>query len=389
MKILVLLPRVPYPLEKGDKLRAFHQIKQLSKNNTIILCALNDSKLHIDAIVKLKPFCESIHFINISFLRRSLNIIKALFNGNPLQIGYFYNSKAKKKIDKIIKEKKPEHIYCQLIRTAEYVKNLTLQKTLDFQDVFSKGVERRIEKAKGLKKLIFKLEHKRLLKYEKEIFDYFTNKTIISKPDQQHIPHSNRENIHIIPNGVDYDFFQPFESEKKYDIVFTGNMGYPPNINSVIFLAKVILPEVHKIKPNVNLVIVGANPHISVKALKSEKIKITGWVKDMREYYAQSKIFIAPMQIGTGLQNKLLEAMAMKLPCITSKLANDALCATDGIEILIGNSPEEYANHIINLLDDSKKASEIADAGCKFVHNNYDWEKATQKLETIIKSNSP
>lgn len=386
MKILVLLPRVPYPLEKGDKLRAFHQIKQLSKNNEIVLCALNDSRLHIDAIVKLKPFCKSIHFINISLFRRILNIIKALFNGNPLQIGYFYNYKAQKRIDNIIKEKNPEHIYCQLIRTAEYVKNLNIPKTLDYQDVFSKGIERRIEKAKGLKKILFKLEHKRLLKYEEEIFDYFNNKTIISKPDQQLIPHFDREKIQIIPNGVDYDYFQPYDSNKEYDLIFTGNMGYSPNINSVIFLAKTILPEVHKINPNINLVIVGANPHLSVKMLKSDKITITGWVKDMREYYSKSKIFIAPMQIGTGLQNKLLEAMAMKLPCITSKLANDALFATDGIEILIGESPEDYANLIISLLENPLKAKEVGEAGCKFVHANYDWENATQKLEDIIKS---
>ncbi|MCF8297402.1 MAG: glycosyltransferase [Saprospiraceae bacterium] len=386
MKILVLLPRVPYPLEKGDKLRAFHQVKQLSKNNEIILCALNDSKLHIDAIVKLKPFCESIYFINISLCRRLVNIVKALFNGNPLQIGYFYNNKAQRRIDSIIKEKNPEHIYCQLIRTAEYVKNLNIPKTLDYQDVFSAGIERRIEKAKGLKKILFKLEHNRLLKYEEEIFDYFNNKTIISKPDQQLIPHIERDKIHIIPNGVDYDFFKPFESEKKYDILFTGNMGYPPNINSVVFLAKKILPEVHKKNPEVNLVIVGANPHISVKALKSEKIIVTGWVKDMREFYAQSKIFIAPMQIGTGLQNKLLESMAMKLPCITSNLANDALCAENGKEILIGNSHEDYAKLIISLLENPVNAKEVAVAGYKFVHANYDWEKATQKLEAIIKS---
>jgi len=384
MKILVLLPRVPYPLEKGDKLRAFHQIKQLSKNNEIILCALNDSRLHINAIVKLKPFCESIHFINISLFRKLFNIIIAFFNGNPLQIGYFYNKKAQKKINKIIKAKNPDHIYCQLIRTAEYVKDLKIPKTLDYQDVFSKGIERRLKKAKGIKKIIFKLEYKRLLKYEERIFDYFNNKTIISKPDQQLIPHHDKEKIHIIPNGVDYGYFQPQKSEKVFDLVFTGNMGYAPNVNSAIFLAKKILPEVHKQNPNVNLVIVGANPHPSIKALKSTKIIITGWVQDMRVYYSQSKIFIAPMQIGTGLQNKLLEAMAMKLPCITSSLANDALGANNGTEILIGNSPEGFANHIKNLIENPSKAETIANAGYEFVHNNFDWEKVTQKLESII-----
>ena len=385
MKILILLPRIPYPLEKGDKLRAFHQIKHLSKNNKIILVALNDSRLHIDAIVKLSPICDSIHFINISFFRKVYNIFKAFFNGNPLQVGYFYNKKAQKQINDIIEKNKPEHIYCQLIRTSEYVKNLTIPKTLDYQDVFSKGIERRIENVKGLKKAIFKLEHKRLLDYEEQIFDFFNNKTIISKPDQQLIPHSEKDQIHIIPNGVDYNYFKPIKSNKTYDLIFTGNMGYPPNINSVIFLTNTILPEVHKINPNINLVIVGANPHPSVKALKSDKVEVSGWVRDMREYYAKSKIFIAPMQIGTGLQNKLLEAMAMKIPCITSSLANDALNATNNKEILVGNNTAEYVKHIFSLLNDSEKANNIAKAANQFVHNNYDWAKATKKLEDIMK----
>ena len=389
MKILMLIPRVPYPLDKGDKLRAFHHIKSLSKNHEIILCALNDSKLHIKAIVSLKPFCKSIHFINISFLRKSFNILLAFFSGKPLQVGYFYNKKAQKEINKIIKETKPDHIFCQLIRVTEYVKNFDIPKTLDYQDVFSKGIERRIQSAYFLKKQIFKLEYKRLLKYENEIFSYFDNKIIISKPDRDFIPHPEKEKIHIIPNGVDYDYFKAVEHKKEYDILFTGNMKYPPNVNSVEYLVKEILPEVYKIKPNVNLLIAGANPHFRVKNLRSKKVHVSGWVKDIRECYEKSRIFIAPMQIGTGLQNKLLEAMAMKLPCITSQLANKALEAKNNVEILIGNNPSEYANHIISLLENEEFSNNIAAKGDEFVHENFNWETATKKLEEIIIQTNP
>jgi sugar transferase (PEP-CTERM/EpsH1 system associated) len=384
MKILVLLPRVPYPLEKGDKLRAYNHIRYLSKNNEIVLCALNDTTIHPDALKNLRPFCKSIHIINISKLKIAWNLFTALFKGIPFQTGYFYNKKAQKQIDKIIDQEKPDHLFCQLVRVAEYIKNQRIPKTLDYQDVFSKGIERRIEKAPFYLKPIFNNEYKRLLKYENRVFSWFENKTIISKPDRNFIPHPEKDKILIIPNGVDYEFFKPLKRKKAYEIVFIGNMGYPPNVDAAEYLALKILPLVHSSKPKARLLLAGASPDNRVLALQSDNIQVTGWVDDIRECYAQARIFIAPMQIGTGLQNKLLEAMAMKIPCITSPLANSALGAENGKEILIGNNPNEFATHIIKLLDNPAFADEIAEAGYHFVIGNYDWERATSKLEELM-----
>jgi len=384
MKILVLLPRVPFPLEKGDKLRAFNHIRYLSKNNEIILCALNDTTVHQDALKNLRPFCKSIHIINISKVTIAANLAAASITGIPFQTGYFYNKKAQKQIDKIIEQEKPDHIFCQLLRVAEYVKKHRIPKTLDYQDVFSKGVERRIEKAPFYLKPLFSSEYRRLLQYENRVFSWFDNKTIISEPDRDFIPHPDKEKIVIIPNGVDYDFFKPISRKKEFEVVFIGNMGYPPNVNAAEYLANEILPLVHHSKPEARLLLAGASPDKRVLALQTDKIQVTGWVDDIRECYAKARIFIAPMQIGTGLQNKLLEAMAMKIPCITSSLANSALGAKDGTEILVGNSPAEYAAHIIKLLENIVFADEIAEAGYRFVIGNYDWERATSKLEEIM-----
>ncbi len=385
MKIFILLSRIPYPLEKGDKLRAFYHIKYLSKNNEITLFALNDSKVNKEkAFQALQPYCRSINFFDLSKFSILFNVLLAFFNGKPLQSGYFFSSRAKNRINKIISEAKPDHIFCQLVRVAEYVKNQNIPKTLDYQDVFSKGVERRIQPASFYLKPLLKLEYKRLLKYENKIFDYFDNKTIISEPDRELIPHPEKDKIVIVMNGVDTDFFKPIDRKKEYDIVFTGNMGYPPNVNGVEFLVKQILPIVRRNKPEIKVLIAGANPDRKVIAVKSKNIHVTGWVEDIREYYAKARIFIAPMQIGTGLQNKLLEAMAMKIPCISSHLANNALNAKSGKEIKIGDSAEEYAQHIIYLLDNKDKADEIALNGYNFVLNNYNWEKATEKLEELM-----
>jgi len=388
MKILVLLPRVPYPLEKGDKLRAYNHIKYLAKNNEIILCALNDTEVHPEAIKNLQPFCKSIHIFNISKFSIAVNILKAFFKGIPFQTGYFYNKKAQKEIDRIIANEKPDHIFCQLVRVAEYMKNQSTPKTIDYQDVFSKGIGRRMENAPFYSKPVFRSEYKRLLKYEHDVFETFDNKTIISIPDRNLIPHPEKEKIHIVINGVDTDFFKPMDREKDYEIVFIGNMAYPPNVNAAEYLTTKVLPVVQKTKPEARLLLAGATPDKRVLALQSDSVTVTGWMDDIRDGYARAKIFIAPMQIGTGLQNKLLEAMAMKVPSITSKLANNALCAKDGKEILVGSTPEDYAVLIIKLLDNPEFANKIAEAGYQFVIDNYNWESATAVLEEVMKSNT-
>ena len=386
MKIFILLPRIPYPLEKGDKLRAFNQIKYLSEYNEIHLCAFNENYIHPEARNALKPYCKSIHFLDLTPDVKIINLFITLFTNKPFQVGYFYNKKNHRIINRLVNEIKPDRIYCQLIRVAEYVKKIKIKKTIDYQDVFSIGIERRISTAPFYLKPLFKAEFNRLIKYEADMFNYFDNKTIISYPDREMIQHPQKENIFVIPNGVDFDYYKPDEQikEKEYDLIFTGNMGYPPNINSVIYLVEKILPIVYKKYPDIKVIIAGANPSLKILSLKSKNITITGWVKDMRECYSNSKIFIAPMQIGTGLQNKLLEAMAMKIPCITSELANRALCAKNELEILTGNIPEEYASLIISLMENSQKANILGENGFKFVSKNYNWKTINEELNNII-----
>ena len=386
MKIFVLLSRVPFPIEKGDKLRAFHQIRCLAQNNEIILCSLNDTPLHPEAMKVLSSFCSEIHIIPISKTGMVWNVIKTFFNGKPLQVGYFYRNSAQKKIYTLIEKCNPDHIYCQLIRVSEYVKDSKIPKTLDYQDIFSTGAKRQSETAPFWKRPFLLMEFRRLLKYEHDIFDKFDHKTIISQPDRDLLLHPSREDVVIIPNGVEHEYFSPLKKQKTHDLVFTGNMGYPPNIDAARFIAKEIFPLVLKQFPAATLLIAGATPHAKVMALQASNISVTGWLPDIRDSYASSRIFIAPMRIGTGLQNKLLEAMAMELPCISSALANQALGARENEEILIGNTAEEYANHIISLLQNESLAFALAQKGRNFVRKTFSWENSALLLEKLFQS---
>ncbi|HEU4719311.1 MAG TPA: glycosyltransferase [Bacteroidia bacterium] len=255
-------------------------------------------------------------------------------------------------------------------------------------DVFSKGVERRISKVAAWKRGAFRLEWKRLMRYEKNIFPFFQGHTIISGQDLELLPVENKSGIAVVPNGVDMDYFSPEQKEKDFDLLFNGNMNYPPNIESVVYLAEKILPLVWKKKPGVKLLISGASPSPEVLALRSERISVTGWVKDVRDNFRRSKILVAPMQSSIGLQNKLLEAMAMRLPCITTSLSNNALKAIPDSQILVADTPEQFSNHILFLLGHPEKAAQLAENGYQMVKRRFNWEQTCALLENVISGSS-
>lgn len=382
---MVVLSRVPYPLAKGDKLRAFNQIKYLSKHHDVYLFCLTHKRIDASAIKFLSGYCKEIQVVRLFFLESLFNIFLAFLKGLPLQIGYFFSQRAKKRFSKFEQKINPDRLYCQFIRTTEYTKNSSTFKILDYQDTLSKNIERRSSKAPFYLYPILRLEYKRLRKYERVVFDLFDEKIIISEADRIYIEHLKRNEIHVVPNGVDTTYFHPMpEIEKNFDFVFTGNMSYAPNVNAAQFLVKKIMPFIWENRPEAKILIAGANPNHSLLALRSKRVVVSGWVKDMRNSYAQAKIFIAPMQIGTGLQNKLLEAMAMQIPCITSELANKALHAKNKEEIIIAKSAEEYAKMASLLLNDKNFSNNLARKGYEYVCRTFSWDKYNAVLESII-----
>lgn len=389
MKIFVLASRVPYPLEKGDKLRIFHQVRELSNNHKVHLCCLSTEKIHPSAQEELSKICDELSVVPLKKKNILWNLFLNLFSENPFQVAYFFQRNAALKINNLIKSFNPDHIYSQLIRTSEYVKNHhDIPKTIDYMDSFSKGMDRRAKSASFFSKPIILSEARRLLRYENLIYDYFENHSIISKQDRDTIWHQQRKNIEVIPNGIDAIFFHPKEKEKEFDILFTGNMAYIPNVDSVVYLVEEILPLIQKVIPDVKIMIAGASPVNKIKNMANESITVTGWVDDIREAYWTSKVFVAPLRLGSGLQNKLLEAMASKKPCVTSPLANNALGGVNNKSILIAENAEEFANKIIFLLKNQSVAQEIAENGYDHVIKNFDWKSTTEKLEKLMLKSS-
>ncbi len=386
MKLLILLSRVPWPVEKGDKLRAFHQVRCLAESHEIHLFALTNQKDNHIAKEKLSDYCETITFVKTSLFTKAWYVFLALLTGKPLQNGLFYSRRAKKRLMKLVERVQPDHLYCQLIRVADLAKTLPIPCTIDYQDAMSINMLRRKKASSLLMKPIMTMEYRRLVSYEQEVYHQFDHHTIISLPDKNLMPCPSKESIHVIPNGVDYAYFSPVVRPKEVDIVFTGNMGYPPNIDACEFLVQEIMPLVEQQIKGVSVMLAGANPHPRVQRLASPTVEVTGWVDDIRDCYARSRVFVAPMRIGTGLQNKLLEAMAMQIPCVTTPLANSALGATHQEDILVGETARELADQLILLLSHQEKATTMGRAGHQFVRQHFSWEESSRQLSRIMSS---
>ncbi len=383
---MVVLPRVPYPLDKGDKLRAYHMLRELSRHFKIFLCCVAEGGNPFEAKETLLEFCEEVHIYPLGKAQSLAGAAQCIFTGKPLQAGYFYNKDIHNRISEQIKRIAPDRILFQLMRTAQYSLGLPKEKLiLDYMDAFSEGYKRMAEKSFGFMRWLYAAEAKRLKKYEAEVFDGFDKHLVISAQDGALINHPMRETIEVISNGVDTNYFQPAQQTKHYDLHFHGNMNYLPNVDCALYIANQLLPELKRRGTQVSFLISGAAPHAKIKALaKRDCIEVTGWLEDVRIAYGASKIFVAPLHLGTGIQNKILEAIAMGLPCIVSPVAASALMLQHNQQVLIGNTTKEYCDHIELLLQDPAHGKALAESALKHVQQNFKWHDNMQKLIRFI-----
>ncbi len=380
MKVVVVSPRFPYPLEKGDKLRLYHQLKLLSEKCEIILISLTEIDVGDSHLQHILQFVSKVHIFRLSKAGIVKRLLLGAFSSKPFQVLYFFDKNIKSKIEKIIATENPDAIYNQLIRTTEYTKGISGFKVLDYMDSFSTGMKKRMLNSSFPLRYLWKMEYNRLKSYELNIFNNYDRHSIISNQDRESFNESVRDKIKVIPNGVDIDYFTSKSSEKKYDIVFVGNMGYYPNVVAANYLAKEIIPKVKSKYPKIKVLLAGARPDKKVLALASENIEISGWIEDIRVAYEESKVFVAPIFSGIGQQNKILEAMSMKIPVITSHTVNSAIGAKSEKEILLADESEEFVEHICNLLEDEDLAQELGERGRRFIEMRFSWSHQFEKL---------
>jgi glycosyltransferase involved in cell wall biosynthesis len=253
-------------------------------------------------------------------------------------------------------------------------------------DALNAGHRRRIDSSKNIMKMLLREESKRLVAYENLVFDYFENQTIISRQDQQLIYHEQRNKIVVVQNGVDTDFFHSDNSvNKKYDLVFTGNMSYAPNIDGARRLVLEILPILQKTNPTISVLIAGASPVSEVLELSNNSgVTVSGWMDDIRDAYNSAKVFVAPMRIGSGLQNKILEGMSMGLPCVTTSLVANAFESNQRTALVVADSNADIANEILSLLNNKDRSEGLARKGEEMVKSSFSWQSSVDILDSLF-----
>ena len=385
MKLLVVTSRFPFPIERGDKLRAYHQIRQLASRHEVVLVALSEHEVPAEHLARLEDLCARVHVVRRSRFTTLASVATAPLRRLPLQVGYFQAASVQAEVRAIVERERPDHVYCQLVRTAELARDLHVPCTIDYQDAFSAAARRRAAHSVWGLRQVLEREADAVARYEAQAFGWFDRHVIISAQDRQLLDFPGAEKVEVLPNGVDTEFFHPGPTAADArDLVFVGNMGYPPNVAAATVLAEEVLPLVQRERPATDLLIAGARPARAVRRLAGPQVEVTGWMDDIRTGYRRGRVLVAPLSIGAGQQNKILEAMAMGVPCVTTELVNGAIGAERGRHLHLAASPTEFAARSLELLHDPDAHRRMAEAALEFVRERFSWEAVGDQLDGVL-----
>ncbi len=386
MKILFLTSRLPFPPIGGDKLRTYNFIKRIKKEHQVTLISFIENENELNYADEYQQYYNKLITIKLPKLVSYLNSMKGLLSSEPLQIHYYSSQKMK---DAVLQELKEGYdtIFCHLIRMAQYLpRDININKVIDFTDAISMNYLRSKNYRKGFFSIINRIESKRVLRYEQKTILQSDISIFISDIDAGFLRNGQNENkIRIVGNGVDlnkFRFYQGYYDENQ--ISFVGNMRTFPNTDAVLYFTDEILPILMSKKPNLKFYIVGTNPNYAVKRLHNGKnIFVTGYVDSVIPYIQQSAVVVAPMRVGAGVQNKILEAMAIGTPVVTTTIGAEGLNST---KLLIGDGPEELAKHILTLIENPDLRRKFSKSMREYIERNFTWEKSLSKLDEILLS---
>ena len=382
-KLAVLTSRFPYPIDKGDKLRLYYQLRDLSTWFDIYLFALHETPISEDHLKKLQPYCKHIVTYHLPKTHWPFQTLRCFQKELPLQLGYFLNHGVRKTMQHAIQQLNPDVLYVQLSRMMPYAEGLPYPKVLDLQDCFSLNYTRAADRHQGPKAWFYQRESRTMAQYEKHILNHTEATTIISRFDKDALP-IQPNSTEVIPNGVDSSYFHPIAKARTSDLVFVGNLSYQPNQDAVAYLVNEIMPLLHKQQPGIRLLIAGAHMPTFMKKWESDTVQCAGWFNDIRDAYASASLFVAPLFSGAGLQNKLLEAMSMGMPCVTTSVVNASLNADPNRNIIIANNADEISRAILQLLTNKDEQTRIGLAARQHIETHFVWESANEKLKQLL-----
>lgn len=390
MKVLYLCHRVPYPPDKGDKIRAFHQIRALAKHHRVHLLTLSDGPL--PDLTPLQEICERVEVFPVSrpaaFMRSALGVLRP----RPLTLSFFESAELRRRVEKLAASESFDVIVAYCSAMAPYVEPFAgIPAVLDMVDVDSAKWEQYSRFARGVLRPVYALEARRLRAYEASLAERF-ERVVLATGNEARLYKSFAPDAKVVavPNGVDFDFFHPLELPKseKPALVFTGQMDYFANVDGVEFFAREVFPRLRGRFPDVEMLIVGRSPVPAVRALgELPGVQVTGAVGDVRPFLARAWVFVAPLRIAQGVQNKVLEAMAMNVPVVCSDRVHAGLSEggfRHGRDLLVAQGAEAFEKCIGGLIEDPEARQRLAENARQRLAVGYRWSSNLERFEEVL-----
>jgi sugar transferase (PEP-CTERM/EpsH1 system associated) len=402
--ILFLCQRIPYPPDKGDKIRSYRALQHLRGRGQIHLASFIDDPEDNQHLPHVEAMCASSLILPLNPITARLKSLPALLTGEPLSKRYFSNRRLQSWIDKTCNENDIDLVYVFSSVMAQYVMNAKEKPkrvVVDFVDVDSEKFRQYAAERGFTSKIVFGRESKTLLAFDREAGTEANACLFVSAAEAalfRTLAPELAEKTHDLSNGIDTEYFDPkadFPTKEAIrelgagpNLIFTGRMDYRPNIDAVLWFAKDVFPRVLLEEPGAKFIIAGAAPAPEVEALNDHtSIEVTGRVQDMRPYLAYADVAVAPMFIGRGIQNKVLEAAAMARPIVTTPEGLEGIDLEDKTHLLVAKTAQDFLEKTLQCLDErggKRKAEARGKAAREELIAHYAWSARMSLLDKFM-----
>ena len=392
--LLFLAHRLPYPPTKGDKVRSYHLLRHLAQRYRVVLGSFIDDPLDWQHVEKLGALCAEVHIEPIVRWSRPLRCAAAVLTGEALALPYFRSNALDGWVKDVVRRERIERAFVFSSPMAQYVLDLPrLRSIVDFVDLDSAKWGDYARRRPWPVSALYRLEARRLLAFEKHIAARVETSLFVTREEARLLSVAAPEcanRIVAIENGVDSEHFSPahgFESPfagDEHAIVFTGAMDYWPNVDAVVWFAREVLPEIRRHDRCARFHVVGMNPHRTVRALASDAaVNVTGRVDDVRPYLRHARAVVAPLRVARGIQNKVLEAMAMERPVVATSAAAAALTARPGIDLEVADDAAAFAAKVLAVMDPAA-GDRMGQRARTRILADYAWASRFARLDELI-----
>jgi sugar transferase (PEP-CTERM/EpsH1 system associated) len=398
MRILLLTHRLPWPPDKGDKIRSFNILRHLAATHELhVACPLDSTE---DAQRQSSPPAgvRGVTTASIPARAGAATLCRALATRRSVSVAHFYSAELQQRIDALIDAERFDAYLCFSSPMAEYLFRSRhwndgmrrARRLMDFIDVDSHKWRQYAEEGLPPWSWVYRYEAWRLADYERRVLASFDAALVVSAQERDYFPGGATERLVAVSNGVDLEYFAAAPPAPGADVVFTGVMDYRPNVDAVCWFAREIWPRIHAALPESRFWIVGSQPTAAVQRLAIlDGVHVTGRVPDVREYVRRAAVCVAPLRIARGLQNKVLEAMAMARAVVATGEAHEGLRAEPGRELVVAPADGRFADAVIGLLGDAGRRADLGAAARRCVERNYQWQRNLSSLDALLCASTP